>query len=368
MKKKVLSVLLSVAMVSSLLIGCGSSAADTNKDAATEETAAPEEEKTEDTKADDAKTEDTKADVASGKTAKDYKIAIVPKMTSIAWFERMEVGINEYNEKNGTEVYYGGSTEGDGQAAYVESLLSQDYDAICVVPFDTESLEPVLKKAMDAGIKVICHEASSMTNMDYDIEAFDNAAYGEHFMKKMGELTSGKGEYVQFVGALTSTSHNEWTDAAKAYQEKNFPDMALYGDKIESSDDQDIAYNKAKEVLTANPNVAAIQGSAMGDVAGIARAVEELGLKGKVKIVGTSLASVSGKYVEDGVIDMISFWDPALAGQAMVELAVAALNGTADDKLTMDINGYDTLTLKDNVYYASAWIDLDAGNVADYDF
>lgn len=42
-------------------------------------------------------------------------------------------------------------------------------DAICVVPFSTESLEPVLKKARDQGIVVITHEAPGMTNADYDI-------------------------------------------------------------------------------------------------------------------------------------------------------------------------------------------------------
>ena len=55
---------------------------------------------------------------------------------------------------------------------------------------------------------------------DIDVEAFQNAAYGENFMKELGELTGGKGKYIQFVGALTSVSHNEWCDAAKALQEK----------------------------------------------------------------------------------------------------------------------------------------------------
>lgn len=43
---------------------------------------------------------------------KDYKIAVVPKMTNIAWFQRMEDGVNEYNDENGTDVFYGGSAEG----------------------------------------------------------------------------------------------------------------------------------------------------------------------------------------------------------------------------------------------------------------
>jgi len=297
-----------------------------------------------------------------------YTIAVVPKMTSIAWFQRMEVGVKEYAKDKGIDAFYTGPSEGDGalQAQAIEDLIAQGVDAICVVPFSTEALEPVLKKAREAGIVVITHEAAGMTNMDYDIEAFDNAAYGEHFMEKIGELTSGKGEYVLEVGALTSASHNQWVDAAKALQESKFPDMSQYGDKIETKDDQSVSYSKIKEALTANPNIAAIEGSAMGDVAGAALAVSELGLSGKVKIVGTSLVSVSGKYIKDGTINMISFWDPALAGKAMIELAVKVLDGEKiDSGLDLGIDGYNKLTLDGNVLYGQAWIDVTKDNVDD---
>jgi len=300
-----------------------------------------------------------------GETGDDgYKIAIVPKMTSIAWFERMEVGIKEYNEANGTSYFYGGSSDGAGQAAYVEGLLAQDYDAICVVPFDTEALEPILQKAKEQGIVVITHEAAGMKNIDYDIEAFDNEDYGRHFMEQIAAAVEGKGEYIQMVGATTSASHMQWVGAAEALQKEKYPDMKQVG-LLESADDQDQAYNKVKEALTANPNIVAIQGSAMGDVAGAARAVEELGLSGKVKVIGTSLVSVSGKYVESGTISSIGFWDPALAGQAMIEIAIAALEGKAADGLALSVDGYEKLKLVDKVFYASAWIDVDINNVKD---
>ena len=298
-----------------------------------------------------------------------YKIAIVPKMTSIAWFERMEAGIKDYNAAKGTNYFYGGSSDGAGQAAYVEGLLAQDYDAICVVPFDTEALEPILQKAREQGIVVITHEAAGMKNIDYDVEAFDNEDYGRHFMEQIGAAVGGKGEYIQFVGSLTSASHMQWTGAAEELQKTKYPDMKQVG-LLESADDQDQAYNKTKEALTANPNIIAIQGSGMGDVAGAARAVEEMGLGGKVTIIGTSLVSVSGKYIESGTITSIGFWDPALAGQAMIEIAIAALENKAADGLALSVPGYEKLKLVDKVFYASAWIDVDLAKVNDpaYDF
>lgn len=309
----------------------------------------------------------------SSSNSKDYTIAVVPKLTSIAWFQRMEVGVKEYAKETGIDAFYTGTSEADGalQAQLIEDLIAQGVDAICVVPFSTEALEPVLKKARDAGIVVISHEAAGMTNVDYDIEAFDNDEYGRHFMEMLGASTGGQGEYVLEVGSLTSKSHNQWVDASKALQEEKFPNMKQYGEKIETSDDQSTSYNKIKEVLTANPNIVGIQGSAMGDVAGAALAVEEMGLQGKIHIVGTSLVSVSGKYIKNGTIDTISFWDPALAGKAMIETAVKVLNGEKiESGLNLGITGYENMKLDGNVLTGQAWIDVNKDNVDDpaYDF
>ena len=150
-------------------------------------------------------------------------------------------------------------------------------------------------------------------------------------MKRIEEKTGAKGEYVVSVGSLTGGSQVQWAEAGIQYAMDNCPDLKQYADIIESNDDQEQAYQKVKEVLKANPNLAAFQGGAMQDVAGAAMAVDEAGLSGKVELVGTSLVSVAGKYITEGTIDMISFWDPALAGYAMNALALQVLNGESID-------------------------------------
>ena len=342
MKKRFLSVVLSVAMVSALVVGCGSSGSSDDGAA---------------------------AGSTASESGSEYKIAVVPKMTNLAWFERMEQGVKDYNDANGTSVEYCGSPEGDGQAAFVEGLISQGYDAICVVPFDVEALDPVLKKAKDAGITVICHEASTIENMDYDVEAFDTKEYGAHLMEKINELTGGEGKYIQTVGALTSQSHVEEAEGGKTWADENAPGLTMAQDLIVSDDNQDTAYQKVKEALTADPEIVAIQCAAMSETPGAAQAVEELGLSGKVYICGTSLMSVCGQYVEDGTVQLMSFWDPALAGQAMIELAIATLDGTAGgDTLSLPVTGYEDLTLEGKVYTGSAWIDVDQSNCSDEAF
>lgn len=362
--KKVLSWMVVLCMVFSLVMlsGCGN-VTEEKKPAAADEKKVTEEKKATDDK---KPAEEKKADAG-----KKFRIATVPKVSGIAWFQRMEEGVKKFAKDTGYDAFQVGPEKADAalQVKIVEDLIAQKVDAICVVPFSPEALEPVLKKAREKGIVVISHEASNQQNVDYDIEAFDNAAYGAHFMDKLGELMGGEGEYATFVGSLTSKTHIEWVDAAVARQKEKYPKMKLVADKNESYEDQTKSYAKTKELLKAHPNLKGIQGSSMADVPGCALAVEEMGLSGKVKIVGTTLPSVGGKYVASGSLDMIGFWDPAIAGYAMNKLAVMVLEKKEiKDGLDLGLEGYKSLKVKGKVLYGQAWIDVTKENLKDYNF
>lgn len=311
------------------------------------------------------------ATTEGGQAGQKYTLATVVKITGINWFNRMEEGVKQFGEDTGNDTFQQGPTEADAalQVQIVEDLIAQNVNAINVVPFSPEALEPVLQKALDQNIVVISHEASNQQNINWDIEAFDNNAYGEHLMKALAERMGEEGEYAVFVGSLTSKTHNEWADAAIAYQQANYPNMKLVTDKIETKDDQQIAYQRTQELLRAYPNLKGIEGSASTDVAGAGLAIEEAGLEEQIAVVGTSLVSISGKYLESGAVDMISFWDPALAGYAMNKLAVMVLNGEEiTDGMDLGIEGYNELKMDGKVLYGQAWVDVTKENMGDYDF
>ncbi|NLD52180.1 MAG: substrate-binding domain-containing protein, partial [Clostridiales bacterium] len=151
---------------------------------------------------------------------KDYEIVVVPKDASNPWFVRMNVGVEEYAKETGLTAYQKGTAEIDAtlQAQLVQDLIAQGVDAICVVPVNPESLEPVLKQAMDAGIVVIAHEGASLKNVNYDIEAFSNTGYGAFIMDNLAEAMGGEGLYTTMVAHVTNASHNEWADAGVEHQ------------------------------------------------------------------------------------------------------------------------------------------------------
>lgn len=303
-----------------------------------------------------------------------YTIGTVVKVDGIAWFDRMREGVKKFGEDTGNDVWLVGPATADAaqQVQLIEDMIAQGVDAICVVPFNVESVEPALKKARDAGIVVICHEASSIVNADYDIEAFDNKAYGAHLMDVLAEKMNYKGEYATFVGSLTSLSHNEWIDGGHERQLEKYPDMKLVSEKNETYDDQNKAYEKMKEVMAAFPNLAGTQSCAMSTAPGIGLAVEEAGLQDKIAVVGTSLVSVNEEFLKSGAVDMVGFWDPADAGYIMNKIAVEVLEGR---KITngedLGVKGYNNILVspdKANLLYGSAWVNATKENMADYPF
>jgi simple sugar transport system substrate-binding protein len=298
-------------------------------------------------------------------------ISTVVKIAGIQWFNRMEEGVNQFATDTGANAFQVGPAQADPQqqAALIEDMIAQGVNALAVVPMSPEALEPVLGRAMEAGITVITHEAASQQNTNYDLEAFVNEDFGANLMEQLATCMGGEGEYAVFVGSLTSQTHNQWVDGAIAYQQANYPNMTLVGDKNETFDDAQNAYERAQEVLRAFPNVKGMQGSASTDVAGIGLAVEERGLEDATCVFGTSLPSIAGQYLETGAVDGIGFWDPSVAGYAMNKLAVMVMNGEEiTDGMDLGLPGYESVTLDGKVIYGQAWVNVNKDNMADYPF
>ena len=298
-------------------------------------------------------------------------IITIVKLSGIAWFDRMEQGVKRYASDTGAAASQVGAAKGDVQlqVQLIEDTIAKKPTAIAVVPLSPEAVEPVLKKAADAGIVVVTHEASSIQNASYDIEAFKNADYGVHLMDSLAKCMGEEGQYATFVGSLTSKTHNEWVDAAVARQKEKYPKMEMVGSKNESNDDEGKAHDKALELLRAYPKLKGFQGSSSLDVPGIGRAVEERNLQGKLCVFGTGLPSNTKQYLDSGAINQISFWDPADAGYAMNKVAQMVIDGkkiaTGDD---LGIPGYNKVTLDGKVIYGQAWVDVTKDNAAKYPF
>jgi simple sugar transport system substrate-binding protein len=309
--------------------------------------------------------------------AEEYVIATVVKSIAFNWFKRMETGVLQFGEDYGVKAYMEGPSQVDSaaQVAMIEDLIAQGVDAIVNVPYGVPENEPAQKKAMEAGIIVIGHEAATAHEgtLNYDVEAFDNCSYGEEMMKELATRMGEEGKYIQFVGSLTNASHNEWMDCAKAYAEKNYPNLEFVA-KYESKEDQNVAYNTMKDVLKTYPDIKGVMGAAAGDVVGAGQAIEEAQLQDKTAVVGTSIPSYAGELLKTGAVDLAMAWDPATAGYAANVVALKLLKGEEiTDGMDLGVPGYEKIKLVTGVngvpvIYGAAWIKMDASNMDDYPF
>jgi simple sugar transport system substrate-binding protein len=313
---------------------------------------------------------------AAGEPAQrsETRIVTVVKVRGLAWFDRMRTGIRRFAARTGVDARMtaAGDASPRKQAAIIRRLIAQRPDAITVVPNNPASLEAVLARARRAGIVVVTHEASNQRNTDVDIEPFDNRAFGAHLMDSLAGCMGGSGTYVAFVGHRSAQSHREWVRGAEARAKARFPGIRRIGRALESLENPNVAYRKAKAVLAQHPDIEGFEGSSAEDVAGIGRAVREAGARDTTCVMGTSTPRTVGSLLTDGSVDRIFLWDPALAGQAQDKLALRLLEGRrVGPGLDLRLPGYRNLKRiagGPHGLHGSAWIDIDSTNARKFPF
>jgi len=271
-------------------------------------------------------------------------MGVVVKIGGIPWFNAMEAGIKEEGEKLGVDASMIGPTSADPalQVRAIEDLIAKGVDVIGVVPNDEKALEPVLKKAMDAGIKVVAHEGPGLSNIDWDFELASASGFGEAHAKLLAEKMGGEGEYAVFVGSLTVPLHNAWADAANAYIAANYPKMKLVGERYGVAENVDDSRKTALDVIAAHPGLKGFLAFGSQGPIGAGRAVEERRLVDKVFVIGPFSPGQGRALIKEGAITGGFMWNPAEAGRVFVRMGKLLVDGT-EIKSGMTVEGLGTI-------------------------
>jgi simple sugar transport system substrate-binding protein len=359
--KKTLIFVLAVCMVLAAFAACAPAASEAPATSA----AAPASEKP-------AAGDASEAPAADVKDNSEYTIVMVAKHEGISWFDDMRIGVDEFAKTTGVNAYQIAPEGGDPakQVQMVEDLIAQGVDAICVVPNDTKSMAPVLQKARDAGIVVIGHEAPDiLDSVDYDLEAFPNEEQGIRFGENLAKAMNGEGKYASFVGMLTMTPHMIWWENCVNYCKENYPDMeCITPEPLEDKNDNKLAYDKALEVLKANPDLKGFTDSAASG-AGIAQMLKDK-QRDDIAVVSTAVPSMSGAYIKEGYMYAGLCWRPADAGYVSCEIALKVLKGEKIEAgIDFSKDGYKKIRImENNMLVGDAPLVLTPENIDQYTF
>ena len=172
MSKKLLSVLLSTAMVAALLVGCGNSAAE--EPAAATEEAAPAEEAAEEPAAEEE-------EAAPAAESNGTKVGVSMPTKDLQRWNQDGANMQAELEAAGYEVdlQYAGNDESQ-QLAQIENMISGEVDVLVIAAIEASSLGEALDMAKAANIPVVAYDRLLMNSDAVSYYAtFDNYKVGQ---------------------------------------------------------------------------------------------------------------------------------------------------------------------------------------------
>jgi rhamnose transport system substrate-binding protein len=257
------------------------------------------------------------------------RVGLVAKSLGNGFFDAVHKGANEAAKELDAEVIFTGPTTptAEGQIEVLSALIAQRVDAIAVSANDPDALVPTLRKARERGIQVVSYDSAvAPEGRIAHLAPSSDQLIGETVVALVAELApGGKGKFAVVSATPTSTNQNSWlAEMRKALPKYPRLDMVsvVYGDDV-----SDKSYREAAALLQQYPDLAVLVSISSVGIVAAARAVEDRGLTGKVKVTGLGLPSELIGYVEKGVVPRFAIWNPVDLGYSIMQIATRLARG-----------------------------------------
>lgn len=267
--------------------------------------------------------------------AEKPKVALVMKSLANEFFLTMEDGAKTYQKDHSADfdlISNGIKDETDtsSQIRIVEQMIVSKVDALVIAPADSKALVPVLKKASDAGIKVVNidnrldPEVLKSKSLDIPFVGPDNRKgarlVGEYLAKQLKQ-----GDQVGIIeGVSTTTNAQQRTAGFKDAMEA--AGMKIVG--VQSGNwEIDKGNAVAAAMLNEYPDLKALLAGNDSMALGAVSAVRAAGKKGQVQIVGYDNIKAIHPMLKDGRV--LATADQFAAKQAVfgIEAALKLVKG-----------------------------------------
>jgi len=285
------------------------------------------------------KNTDTAGAGASGSAGGTVKVAFVPKLQGIPYFEAMNKGGQEAASKLGIDWLYQGPTSADAaaQADIVNSYIQQKVGALFIAPNDPDSMAPLIKQGVDAGVKVGTSDTDAPNSArEAMVLMASSEGIGKADTDALMKALGGKGEFAIVSCGETAAQLNQWIAEIKTYSAQKYPDAKLV-DTVYAGEDVAKATQMGTDLMNAHPNLTGIVGVCSTAGPGVAQAVQNADKIGKVFTVGMGTPNDMKKYLDSGAASAGVLWDAkalgcltAWAGQQMAQSKPFAATQSVD--------------------------------------
>lgn len=341
--KRMISVVLAAAMVCSLA-ACGGKAKDSGKDNTTDE-----------------------------KSQDKVRIVVMPKVVGIDYYNAVKQGVDKAIEElsDVADITWQGPTEAtvDKQIEMLETIIPTKPDVICVAANDSDAIVPTLKKAADAGIKVITWDGDAGYR-DIFVNLVDYKVFGEAILDSMAEQIGGEGEIAIITTTFTAPNQVLWIQAIEDKIASDYPDIKIV-DTREAGEDTQKANTLASDLIKSYPDLKGIIALGAPNLPGAADAVVSAGKVGDVIVCGNSTPNTMAPYLKDGSVKDVQLWSAPDHGYLTVYTAYEiATNGIEADKAFTAGELGEFTPAKDDISMEITLplVVFTADNVDEYDF
>ncbi len=227
------------------------------------------------------------------------KIGFITKFP-VDFYDTMVDAAKAWDEgEPGAEVVFAqgsSGTDDEGEIAAIESMVAQGVKAIAITP-TSPNVQDALQTAVDAGIKVVL--------IDNDIPdwagkssvvATDNLAGGKLAGTWLAENLPDGATLAVLQGVLGNPSLDDRVTGML----ETLGDKATVVAKAPTDCDETKGLNAAQDILTANPDVAAVYGACGPPITGALQAIKAAGKEGKLVVVGFDASPAEVAAIKDG--------------------------------------------------------------------
>lgn len=274
---------------------------------------------------------------AQAQANKRYTIALIPGLTTDAFYITMRKGAEAAAKTVGADLVFQGAPEFNPvqQAPVLDAVIARKPDAILIAPTDKTQLVQPLKKAADAGIPVITVDTFIGTgnyqtgsgDADFPLSyiASDNVQGGKAAGRALAKAIGDKGK-VYIANVKPGVSTTDQREEGFKEEMKGHAGIQVLQTQF-NDDDANKAASQEQSVYARNPDLAGVFGTNLFSALGAASGVKQGGQSGKVKVVGFDAPTSIIDDIKSGLVDAVIAQHPAEIGYYGVISAYAHLTG-----------------------------------------
>jgi ABC-type sugar transport system substrate-binding protein len=311
---------------------------------------------------------------AGSKKDRTFKIAFVPKIQGIPYFQACEKGAKEAAEELKIDLVYEGPTKADSnlQIDLLNNMVaSGDFHCLAVACTERDRVSPALKDARAKGLQVVTYDADSLPEARQffvNMATYDAVAHAmvDALVADLGPNPKGK------VGIVTSSleapNQSEWSRRIKTYIKK-WPGLELLPE-VTHGEDRDEGVRKSRALVQANRDrgLVGIIGLTSVAVPAAAEAVRQEELKGTIKVTGVSTPRDMRDYVTDGTVTSFILWSPVDLGYLTVHVCDLVRRGKMPETGTIDAGRLKKIQVSNREVLLGPPLKFTKDNIDKFDF